>query len=1035
MSMRRVGLVAVLLALTACADWTGTRDVEFDDPYIRELETERPDGWLGRISLYRAYAYVDRAFRLEAEGRLDDAAAEIARYLDRHPEDVRVRAYHVSLLSRLGRPEQVVEEASRLLEAVPDFVPALMARGRARAALGEPGRAVDDVLAASRAPSVRPPDRADALALAARYGLEHATTLEEQGRWEEAEAAYTRALDLALNDGQRVRALRGRGRTAAELGRVAEARDDLDVAAAIRPGDPALRIEAAELALAASDPEGAIPHLEAVVAMETSEDQRRWALNRLADAYQDLGLHGRAVTQLEALIAMGPGEQSLQELHVRAGELSRGQPARAAAHLEAAARLTDGASRARLLARAAEFYRAAGRDPEAVEALRAAVAADPSNSLLRARLGQALVQAGRHEEAVGPLERALAQDTGRAGLPVAERSVSRLALAAAHEEAGRIDAAMELYRLVVEDASSGSPARTRALGRLAELHAGRGEHRQAADRMMALHRETGDPDGRWAERAANNYALAGAWREAASAYHAAIATGALPGTEGARSVGVALFEAGSYAEAEEALRSIPPQERTGQDLRYLAALAREAGDTVRAIGLYERALDSASTPRDSAFVYRSIGYMQLGRNDTAAVTALDRALEIQPDAGARLDLARAQLRLGRPDAALRSLEAVSAEPGSGHALQGLDLTAEIQAERGDSAAVAEALEAAAEQEPTTDRLNRLGFYYEATGDYGAAASAFERAYDTAPSALQATRVAYMYRRTGDEIRAALWFRRSIDAAAAGEDTAAVDLDAVRQEVALLTDRLALAAYVSYRGDRETAGPLPGGGVAQAGVASQGGLEVRVMPLVQVTPWGREVDVFGRLFWGFEDGLRVDSDSYQGQLGVRYRPRFVSGTALGVERWIGLGSAARDLWALRLQASRLVGRPYPEPDAGASVFVSLYGDVAHLFDDAGTYTLYGEARPGVAIPLSPSVALLPHGTFSAYRQDPGGPGQSYIEGGPGVGLRLRFAREGRYTKDFWSLQLMGQYRWGVFPDFWDAGGDSYDELVLTLVLRL
>ena len=300
--------------------------------------------------------------------------------------------------------------------------------------------------------------------------------------------------------------------------------------------------------------------------------------------------------------------------------------------------------------------------------------------------------------------------------------------------------------------------------------------------------------------------------------------------------------------------------------------------------------------------------------------------------------------------------------------------------------------------------------------------------------MQAARVAYAYRRADDDLAATIWFRRSIDAAAAQDDTTAVDLDAARREFALLTDRLAFAAYISYRGEGAAAVPLPGGGVGQAGVASQGGLEVRVLPLVQVTPWGRDVDVFGRLFWGFEDGLSIDPDSYQGQLGIRYRPRFLPGTALGVERWIGVGSAARDLWATRLQASRWLGRPYPEPGAGLAPFASLYGDAAYLFDDPGTYTLYGEARPGVVIPVAPSVALLPHWTLSAYRQDPGGTGQSYVEAGPGVGLRLRFAREGEYTKDFWSVQLMGQYRWGVFPEAWDAGGENYDELVLTLILR-
>ncbi|MEJ2218734.1 MAG: hypothetical protein P8099_19270 [Gemmatimonadota bacterium] len=367
-------------------------------------------------------------------------------------------------------------------------------------------------------------------------------------------------------------------------------------------------------------------------------------------------------------------------------------------------------------------------------------------------------------------------------------------------------------------------------------------------------------------------------------------------------------------------------------------------------------------------------------------------------------------------------------------LERLDLLTEVQLARGDTAAALKALGAAAQVGPTAQRLNRLAYLHQRRGDDRAAAEEFRRAYEVAPSAQQAARVAYAYRRSGAEVKAARWFRRSVDAAmSAPADAVSVDLDAIRQEEALLTDRFSVAAYASVRQHGGVSG-LPPAGVGQVAVASQGGVEVRVLPLVQRVSWGREVDVLARLFWAFDDGgVRIDPASYQGQLGIRYRPRWLPGTALGLERWIKIGDAARDVWATRLQYSLLLGHPYPGVDAGPSPFAALYGDAAYLFDKAGTYTFYAEARPGVAVPLGRHIALLPHGIVSAYRQSPGAVGQSHIEAGPGLGLRLRLPREGEYTRDFWSLELMTQYRWGTFPKFWNAGGGSYDGLVFTLVV--
>ncbi len=1041
---------ALAVSAGSCSSWAGSHRISFDDPYINELPAAQTDGWLGMVRLFRAYARVDRAFQLEKEGRLDAAASDLKPYLEKNPEDVRVRAYYLGLLVRLDRTNQVIEQADSILAVQPTYVPALLARARARAGQGRLGPAVQDFLAASRSPTVRPADRADALADAARYTLGRGRELEGAARWGDAAAVFASALELPLTPDQRVYARVERHRSAAAQ---AEADGNLREAAA---------------------------QLEAALAVEAipSTDQRD-VLTRLAAVLEAMGRPAEAGARVEQILAMGPavagaaestaagGAQSVgaaatqgagaatgtgvstapttvPSLHRRAAALfiAAGQPARAATHLEAAGRLVGGTAGVGLLRRAAALYHQARWYPEEITALREATAIAPSDRSVRAELGRVLLESGQLAEAETSLEKAL--EGTPSGLTSKELTDARMALATAHEAAGRVDDAMEIYREVVA-APTDSTARVRALKRLAEIHGQRGEHRQAGAWMMELFRATGE--GSWARRAGDSYAVAGAWSDAAVSYGAAREAGALPGPEGARRLGVALYEAGRHDAAASVLATIPPDERTPRDLGYLAAAARERGDTDRAVTFYRSALDGAATPADSAAILASVGYLLLQRDDSAAVAAMGASLRLRSDPALRLDMARAQMRLGQPDDALTTLQsgaptAPTAQPSAATAdtvpatrtLERLDLLTEVQLARGDTAAALEAVRTAAEMEPTARRLNRLAYLYERTGDEPAAAETFRRAYEAEPSALQAARVGYAYRRIGAEVKAATWFRRSIDTArSTPTERADVDLDAIRQEEALLTDRVVVAAYASVRQNGGATG-LPPAGVGQATVASQGGVEVRVLPLVQRVPWGREVDVLARLFWAFDDGVQIDPDSYQGQLGIRYRPRRVPGVALGLERWIGIGSAARDVWATRLQYSHILGRPYPEADAGPAPFAAFYGDAAYLFDHAGTYTFYAEARPGLAVPLGHHTDLIPHVVASAYRQSPGGIRQSRIEAGPGLGLRLRLPREDTYTRDFWSLELMAQYRWGLFPKSWNAGGGSYRGMVFTLAVQ-
>ncbi|MEW6271317.1 MAG: tetratricopeptide repeat protein, partial [Thermodesulfobacteriota bacterium] len=99
----------------------------------------------------RTYPYLDRANRLLAQGRRDEARAELEAYLERDPADVKVRYQYGVLLASLGDAQGAEREMSRVLAERPGFAPALLYRADARRELGDEAGALDDFLAAARA--------------------------------------------------------------------------------------------------------------------------------------------------------------------------------------------------------------------------------------------------------------------------------------------------------------------------------------------------------------------------------------------------------------------------------------------------------------------------------------------------------------------------------------------------------------------------------------------------------------------------------------------------------------------------------------------------------------------------------------------------------------------------------------------------------------------------------------------------------------------------------------------------------------------
>lgn len=351
-------------------------------------------------------------------------------------------------------------------------------------------------------------------------------------------------------------------------------------------------------------------------------------------------------------------------------------------------------------------------------------------------------------------------------------------------------------------------------------------------------------------------------------------------------------------------------------------------------------------------------------------------------------------------------------------------------EEGRPAEAAERFEAAVAVDSTADLLYALAYARLQAERPADAVAAFEAAHRRRPAeGGTIADVAWAHLRAGNEPEAAAWLRRAIDDHRA-RGAPAEELERLRRTYGHVTRRVGGGAYLSWRDDGAATVP---GGVAGGTLPSQAGLDVSWRPPGVGYDRGRILEGYARLLWGLEPGsLRFDDDSYQGGVGVRYKPLadlnlFVSG-----ERLFSVGAAARDAWMARVQVSDSRGVA-PLPGAEVGHYSTLYGDAAWFSGAGPDAALFGEVRQGVSVPLGRGLRLAPHVAGYARWEEGDVPGGTYLEGGPGLAVRVELGSP-RYRARVAAFELLVQYRWTDLADPGPGGGSSQDGPVVTGVLR-
>lgn len=328
--------------------------------------------------------------------------------------------------------------------------------------------------------------------------------------------------------------------------------------------------------------------------------------------------------------------------------------------------------------------------------------------------------------------------------------------------------------------------------------------------------------------------------------------------------------------------------------------------------------------------------------------------------------------------------------------------------------------------PDPYALAKLGFEAYEGGDYAVAAREFEAALAAKPDLpLVWAQLGYAYRKTHRNDEAAHAFRRALQHGITDHRYG------YRREVQTLENRIDATAYVIYRDSALSTAflSLTGPSVNQ----SQAGVELAWTPPRIGFRDGALLQVYGRTAWGHDgDGFNVREETFQGGVGVRYRPLRSHNLLFAVERLIAMGDDARDNWMVRSSYSWDKGFDL-RPDDKRWTYATLYLDAALIDPSDPDVLLTAEGRYGMSwivggSGLGATWTATPHMVAAVFRQRDDFHTTTLLEAGPGLGVKLYFA-DAPDSAHAGALDLLLQYRFKVAGD--SLGGSS---AVATLVFR-
>lgn len=476
-------------------------------------------------------------------------------------------------------------------------------------------------------------------------------------------------------------------------------------------------------------------------------------------------------------------------------------------------------------------------------------------------------------------------------------------------------------------------------------------------------------------------------------------------------------------------------------------------------------------------VYSELGYLYSQEAEYhKAAEYWEKYLEIEYDPVISSKLAKMYVLTGRYDSAKDLLDNIDvAELSNEQQAEVYDNYSLIFLHEKDYMQATTYIKMSNELEESAERYYRLGLIYQKSKQYHKAENAFEKAVSLSPenttylvalgfikkelkkyddSALLFEKVisldpdylelyeelGYIHTNLINNEEAVEWFKRAIDNRLyypVDNEEQEVELERnmyrLKKEVVKLTNTFDFTFYESFRTDSDRAFTTPAGTLGGGAIPSQGGMEFAYQPPKIGFRNERIFQVFARVLWNNEpDSLNFEEDSFQGGIGLRYKPLrehtfFISG-----EKLFEIGDDAINDWLVRALYSKNYGLDL-QPGSRFWNYTQIYGDANYLIED-DVLSFFWSGRQGITWNLSNTWLLTPHAVFEGRYQEPDEPRSSFVELGPALSLRYLFGKT-NYKVAQYSIEFILQYNFGWFIGDTDSlEDDSFDGLVLNTVLR-
>lgn len=327
-------------------------------------------------------------------------------------------------------------------------------------------------------------------------------------------------------------------------------------------------------------------------------------------------------------------------------------------------------------------------------------------------------------------------------------------------------------------------------------------------------------------------------------------------------------------------------------------------------------------------------------------------------------------------------------------------------------------------------------------DYDLGTAALERSLDFYPYDIDALEEqGYQFMRSMRRAEAQDSFSRAIDLYTEilpymeGDELAAYDDErhAMKQEYAKLDRVFGVQAYLQRT---ELDFELPANTTVnstEGALQSQAGIGASWRPPSVGFRNERELDVYGRVMANLEpNSWSPDEDSYQGGVGVQWKPLGAHNVRTSFERLFKIGDNSEDNWLWRNMYAWEVSEK-PRRYGDTRLYNRLYGEISYYLDDPKRWIYYLSPRVAPVFSLTNRLVLnAPEfiGVGRYQSNDPDGIG-TYAYVGVGGDLRLLDWKR-QYTVERWYLDVYAHYVWGWFNDTpEDFGEEDFEGVIFGL----